>query len=355
MSVSLARRHPAVFISLAIVLLIAAPVGAVPPPDFIINVGTQLAQFFSLALLFTTALASTLYRWFLTRFPSGVSRRMFWLGAFLAILLVSCIGTVTYSQILQQRKNAFIRTEIKKQIDVIDASASTTTVIVIPTTTTSVPELPLMIPNTRFAKLLEDPETTYFVLDAREDVEYEYGNFPGSRHIRYADLKAGQWQELPTDRPIIVLCWSGIRGEEVATFLRMQQLPASYLENGANGWVDYGGRWEGLIDFSQKYPDSVYANLLTRSQMEQSIVAGASVIDAREPNERFVHPYSGSIPIGLLSTPSVALRTALDSVSAGAPVITLCEGYVDCFEAKVIGIELERRGHRFLGRYDLVK
>jgi hypothetical protein len=39
-------------------------------------------------------------------------------------------------------------------------------------------------------------------------------------------------------------------------------------------------------------------------------------------------------------------------VAPGSRVITVCDGYVNCFDAKITGVELEQRGHTFLGRYN---
>lgn len=356
MIISLVRRHPVVWGVGAFFIVFALPTQAVPPPDFMINVGTQVAQFFSLALLFTTAIASSLYQSFQLRFPSGVSRRKFWLGAFVSILVFSGVGAHVFGKILQERKLAQVLAKSEmQQVSPEEVAVVTSTPIIPPITTTTVASvsLPLMLANTRFSAMIASPTSTYFVLDAREDVEYEYGNFPGSRHVRYADLKAGEWQSLPTDRPIIVLCWSGIRGKEVATFLRGQGVAASFLEEGANGWVDFGGRWQGAIKFSDRYPDKLYAVLFSREETTKRVQKGAVLIDAREPAARAKKPYPGVTAISILSTPSDALAQVLAAVPSGAAVITICGDYVDCFEAKVVGIELERRGHDFLGRYDL--
>ena len=96
---------------------------------------------------------------------------------------------------------------------------------------------------------LSDPNI--FILDAREDEEYEIGHMPGSTHIRFADLLAGMWGDLPEDQEIYVLCWSGIRGKELTEFLRSKAVNARYIEEGADGWVADGGVWEGEIKFSK--------------------------------------------------------------------------------------------------------
>jgi hypothetical protein len=53
----------------------------------------------------------------------------------------------------------------------------------------------------------------------------------------------------------------------------------------------------------------------------------------------------------MLYTPSSGLDEAFAQVPKNAEVITVCDGYVNCFDARVTGIELEKRGHKFLGRF----
>lgn len=191
-----------------------------------------------------------------------------------------------------------------------------------------------------------------FVVDAREDVEYENGHFPGVNHIRFADLKAGRWIELPQDQPVYVFCWSGIRGKEVAEFLRKKKILASYLDHGANGWVFFGGKWEGNINFAQKYTEAKYQNTFTTDQVRNKMKEGVVLIDSRSPGAYAKWHVPGSLSLSLISTPSIALPAAYDQIPHGSRIISICDDYVNCFDAKLIGVELERRGHVFLGRYN---
>lgn len=471
-------------------LLMAVPVRAVPPPDFIINVGTQVMQFFSLALLFLTAIFSSVYQFLRLRFSSVRLKTGYWVGAMILILVVSAVGAKVFGVVLEKR--AFARlalTPETKQVLLLpdtplsegasdverilapsvifpetpvlvpDASATTSTtedrvaqfiqryygliathdlrgaydlskktvsydtfaswyattksititklqridathsslelmldeatgrsryaiamtveldprgvpvrvaassarflgeagssavVAASTASTATMMTLPFKLTNDRLRSILRDPRARFLVLDAREDIENEYGHFPGSIHIRYADLKAGRWVELPTDRPVIVLCWSGIRGSQVASFLRTKKLAASYLAEGANGWVAAGGVWEGSIRFADRFPESRYRIAFSKEEMFRRVQGGAVLIDAREPAGRARRPLENAQPISLLSTPSLELPGLFDRIPDGKPVITVCSEYVDCFEAKLVGVEAERRGHPFLGRY----
>ncbi|MFH1089136.1 MAG: rhodanese-like domain-containing protein [Candidatus Uhrbacteria bacterium] len=209
----------------------------------------------------------------------------------------------------------------------------------------------IFITNENFKNKIESSANDYLVLDAREDVEYENGSFPGSLHIRFADLKAGRWLELPADKFIYVLCWSGIRGQEVAEFLRTKKIVAAYLENGANGWVAFGGEWLGGINFGEKYTEEKYRLVFTTDETKEKVASGVVLIDTREPYKFAEWHIAGSVNIPIMYTATIDLEKTFAQVPANSQVITVCDGYVNCFDAKITGVELEKRGHEFLGRY----
>ena len=207
----------------------------------------------------------------------------------------------------------------------------------------------ILVTNQDFKNITDSQQSDYIVLDARENIEYENGYFPGSLHIRFADLKAGRWIELPKDKPIFVICWSGIRGKEVAEFLRTKKIVSSYLENGANGWVEFGGKWIGEIKFGEKYTDSKYQILFSTDELKKKVAEGVVLVDTREPYRSHI---AGSVNIPIMYTPTINLEKTFSQVPTNSKVIMVCDGYVNCFDAKITGVELERRGHQFLGRYN---
>lgn len=212
------------------------------------------------------------------------------------------------------------------------------------------PDLALPISNADFAKAIK--AGAVYVLDAREDEEYVIGNFPGSVHIRSADLVAGDWIQLPTDQVIFVFCWSGMRGKDVAEFLRTKNLAARYVENGASDWVAYGGKWAGDIKFTSKYGAAQYVKLFTLTEVQRFVSQGVVMVDSR-PATKFARGHiPGSINIPMIYTPTSQIDLALAQVPSSASVITVCDDFISCFDAKVTGIKLEKAGHTFLGRYN---
>jgi rhodanese-related sulfurtransferase len=209
-----------------------------------------------------------------------------------------------------------------------------------------------VIKNQEFKKITDSARKDYIVLDARENIEYENGYFPGSLHIRFADLKAGRWLELPKDKFIYVICWSGMRGKEVAEFLRAKKIVAAYLENGANGWVEFGGQWQGSINFGEKYADDKYQVVFDTAEVKKKVKEGVILVDTREPYKFEQWHIAGSINIPIMYTSTIKVEEVFAQVPAGSKIITVCDGYINCFDAKITGVELERRGHQFLGRYN---
>ncbi len=207
---------------------------------------------------------------------------------------------------------------------------------------------PVVITNQEFARV---PSNAY-VLDAREDEEYEIGNYPGSHHIRFADIKSGDWIKIPNDRPIYVLCWSGIRGKEVAEFLRTKKILSRYVEKGADGWVSFGGKWNGKIKFRDAHTEEQYRVVFTTGQAREYKQNGVVFVDSRNAEKYRRHHIPGSVSIPIIYTPSSRVEEVLRQVPAGSTAITVCDDFVSCFDATVTGLKLERKGHHFLGRYN---
>lgn len=133
--------------------------------------------------------------------------------------------------------------------------------------------------------------------------------------------------------------------------MRNHGVVARFLRDGADGWVSSGGAWDGGIKFSSKYPDSRYVTTVSETDKVAAVSAGATLVDARDAGEIMKKPLDGSIAISAIFTPTTRLESAFALVPVGTDVITVCDGFVSCFDAKLVGIRLEKRGHVFLGRY----
>lgn len=345
-----------IFNSLLCALCFAQITFAVPPPDFLFNLGGQVVYLFSFLAIFVSASFSVVYQFLRVKYHALKAHP--WLpviGIFL-IFLTSFSGFLAYENI--QSKKAYqewlVASEAHAQQKVQSTPKTRPEENVLEEETPShLPEnLPLSITNEEFQAVLDSGTQNYIVLDAREDLEAEYGHFPGSIHIRYADLLAHKTGQLSKNAPIYVLCWSGMRGKVVTELLRSYGFTAIYLEDGSDGWVnDFHGLWEGEIKFSATYPDNKYGVTFDTNQTRAQTSDGVILVDVREP-EKTVNSLAGSYLMPLMLTPSEDLEAMYAKIPADSKVITVCDEYINCFMAKIVGVELEKRGHTFLGRYN---
>ncbi|HEX6143844.1 MAG TPA: rhodanese-like domain-containing protein [Geminicoccaceae bacterium] len=75
------------------------------------------------------------------------------------------------------------------------------------------------------------------VVDVREPWEVLIGGFPEAALIPLGDL-AGRVAEVPADRPVVVVCHTGLRSLRAARFLRGQGRPlTSSLRGGVEAWA----------------------------------------------------------------------------------------------------------------------
>ncbi|CAB4535440.1 unannotated protein [freshwater metagenome] len=78
-----------------------------------------------------------------------------------------------------------------------------------------------------------------FLLDVREDDEWEAGHAPTAVHAAMS-LQAGILDLLPADGTIAVICKAGSRSAKVTQFLVDQGREAINVEGGMMGWAAAG-------------------------------------------------------------------------------------------------------------------
>ena len=79
-----------------------------------------------------------------------------------------------------------------------------------------------------------------FVLDVREQWEYDEGHIPGVTLIPMAEV-ANRLAEIPTDKEVIVTCRSGNRSGQITDFLRQQGLDNVHnMDGGILAWEAAG-------------------------------------------------------------------------------------------------------------------
>lgn len=337
---------------------------AVPPPDFIFSIGSSIAQVFSVIVIFCSGIFVFLYEGLKAKAMILKHRKLWLLLGSICIIALASAGS--YFLAIQKQKNEYATWIIESQKNA-EQQAKTEipeikeeVPIVIPTTTPETQNnffethknTPLSISDVDFKAIINSNTQNFFILDAREDVEFENGHFPNATHIRMADLKSSEYQKLPTDKFVYVFCWSGIRGKEVAEFLRDKGVLGIYLENGANGWYTSGGDWLGSIKFTEKFTAPKFQKVFSTEEVQKYVSEGIVLVDSREPEKFKQSHIKGALNISMLFTPTANLETVFEQVPAHSKVIAICDDYVNCFDAKVTGVELEKRGQEFLGRYN---
>ena len=184
---------------------------AVIPPDFMFNIGTQVAQFFSIVVIFCTAVSGTLFGFFKATLYTIKRKKIFLFVTLFSVILISLSLSYLYSDFKQQAEYEKWQLESKKYGDrkmghknPVNGSASgsynqhahefrdTASGRRAMSGRVNIGDIgsgKLEITNEEFKNAIEGGAGNFVVLDARENIEYENGSFPGSIHIRSADLK----------------------------------------------------------------------------------------------------------------------------------------------------------------------
>jgi rhodanese-related sulfurtransferase len=85
----------------------------------------------------------------------------------------------------------------------------------------------------------------YWLLDVREDHEWQQRHIPGTHNIPQSTL-ATRLAEIPEHAVPLVVCQSGVRSRRAAQFLRQVRFPQVYnLVGGTAGWYQAGLPVEG--------------------------------------------------------------------------------------------------------------
>ena len=86
---------------------------------------------------------------------------------------------------------------------------------------------------------LHDQLDDVFLLDVREDLEWEAGHVDRAVHIPMGQLNA-RIDEIPEDRTIVCVCRSGQRSGAVSDALNRAGYTAHNLEGGMHAWDEAG-------------------------------------------------------------------------------------------------------------------
>ncbi|PMR69991.1 thiosulfate sulfurtransferase GlpE [Halomonas heilongjiangensis] len=87
-------------------------------------------------------------------------------------------------------------------------------------------------------------DTTLTLVDIRDPVSFAGGHIPGSRHLDN-DSVAALLEEIPRERPLVVVCYHGHSSQQAADWLAGQGFAEVYSLDG------------GFADWRLRYPERV--------------------------------------------------------------------------------------------------
>lgn len=358
-------------IALAAILVLigtvfAMPVFAIPSPDFIGPLITWLVTMIGLASTFFGAIMI-----YLRRAVSVVAKkersRVFAIviGAFFVTLVL--LGLTALYRYEASRQSFDREIAERKQSLETDSQAGsvitpTTTEKTLPATTPSLPtdlissrvaSSTRLVPTAILRQVIQESQWADRILlvDIREPEEREVGFIPATTTLmRYGDLITGGAATLPHDRDILVTCWTSIRGEEITAWLRAHGFPRAFAIAGGlqgdrdgkyKGWIADGLPWQGETKWSVVFGVS---NALTVAEAKKKYDAGEIVIDVRPARSFATAHVKGAVWLDLESFSAGQVSSTFALIPKTKTVFTYCDGYVNCFYAKILSVRMKRLG-----------
>ncbi|MBK8126652.1 MAG: hypothetical protein IPK56_08075 [Elusimicrobia bacterium] len=347
--------------------LLPATAGAVPPPDFIFRLGLSFFTLAgSLSVVLAAALVAPLRRmWARWRGRSMAGRKAAFLAA--GVLVILAGGGVTHrfhqrrelnrwmaaSSVWDQlaeysleggegrspwleglRRRPMDAGPVYPAADVVGGSTVSTR------TSDIAPE-----------DLLRKSTASWRLLDVREDVERSVGYVPGSVHARMGDLLNGGWHELDRAVDHYVFCDEGLRARYSVLFLLSRGFRATAVRGGGRAWRRAGGPWVRTGRVPREFFDRRFRRMLSTEDARRALGRGAVMADVRTRDKIARFPLPGAVAVSYRYTPRADIEPMLARVPAGRPVVAACDTRHSCRDAMLVGVELEKRGHRFLGLY----
>lgn len=78
-----------------------------------------------------------------------------------------------------------------------------------------------------------------FVVDVREDWEFEAGHVPNAKHIPLNTLP-DRLADIPTDQAVWIICQAGGRSMKAANFLETKGYDVVSVAGGTGSWIESG-------------------------------------------------------------------------------------------------------------------
>ena len=195
-----------------------------------------------------------------------------------------------------------------------------------------------------------------FMLDIRETAETEMGTMPGAKLVRFPDIKSSNIDF--ANKTAILFCHNGNRGYETCHALAELGIDCRFLVGGLEKWLVERRPLTGLnartlADLRAVPEHRNQGVLLDTPQVHQLVDnEGAVFVDARYPGEFASGHLPSAINLPVRPTPTAEFKAKLSQLPK-KPIIVPCYDRRSCFFGEVLGLELDRAGYDFRGRYTL--
>lgn len=97
--------------------------------------------------------------------------------------------------------------------------------------------LPAGVPDIDIDELARLHGEALVLLDVRQPYEYEAGHVPGAILVPMNQIIA-RVEEVPTDRPVYVVCETGSRSLKASQYYRSRGIDAHNVAGGTKAWID---------------------------------------------------------------------------------------------------------------------
>lgn len=326
---------------------------ALPPVDFVMQVVANTWIYISMWIaLFATFIWSTyrLFQGFYNKYKIGL--------IIISLFIVILSGSVILKLTSQSEIDSLFK---EKEINliqwlyawiVVKSDIQTNISFLHTLNLDSMVNSKYFITNDEFTSMLSSNPDDVFILDWREDIEYQMWHIPSAIQMRTADIKLeNSWKDLPTDKIIIVTCWTGMRGKIIRDYITSKWFEARYLKDGIESWLDVGWKFIWEEDLNKMYPDEKYKFNMHPNDIIKYKSDGALIIDAREEYITSLDPLDQVLIISESNDSTKEINTLLNSIKPWEKVMVMCDDPINCYDANMIWVKLEERWIIFLGRF----
>jgi len=338
---------------LAVILGCASgPAAAIPSPDLLINLTASAAQTLGLLSVVVGGFAYSARK----KPRSHTERRRTWRWVFQALLisfLVSvAVNLFQYTNQLDERQHRLqtnlIRPSVENGKAVGDVSLKTLSF-------SEQTGHPLGISTRELADWLNQNKPLNLV-DVRETEEVEMGRVPGSRHMRYPDLRAQAYPLYGENGNLVLMCYSGNRSSELCGRFAEDGRQCNFVIGGYEKWIAEDLPLEmsdkRSADELRELPDFPHSlTLLDTPEVTTLLDEEAAIfVDVRYPGDFALGHLPNAVNIPVRKLPTTVLDQQLAALPK-RPVIAPCYDKRSCFYAQILGVKLHRLGYDFRGRY----